>query len=249
MAVTSTRRAQDGPRPGARPPAPAAAALRPDRATTTWLREAYGDVYRLNVFGIKMYVTAGADMAEQVLVNRDRVFANGPAWSHFIGPFFHRGHHAARLRRAPAPPADPAARVHQRRAAQLPRSDGAAHPAQPRGVGDGGEPAAAPHVQGAHPRPRPGDLRRRRPRRREEQRAGQQGVHRRGAGRDLDHPQAGPGHRRGRRGCRPARSSRSSSARTCRPSVATAATTCSPSCAARRARTATSSATTTSSTT
>ena len=30
-------------------------------------------------------------MAEQVLVNRDRTFANGPAWSHFIGPFFHRG--------------------------------------------------------------------------------------------------------------------------------------------------------------
>ena len=56
-----------------------------------FLREAYGDVFRLNVFGIKMYVTAGADMAEQVLVNRDRTFANGPAWSHFIGPFFHRG--------------------------------------------------------------------------------------------------------------------------------------------------------------
>jgi cytochrome P450 len=56
-----------------------------------FLREAYGDVYRLNVFGVHLYVTAGADMAEQVLVNRDRVFANGPAWSHFIGPFFHRG--------------------------------------------------------------------------------------------------------------------------------------------------------------
>lgn len=56
-----------------------------------FLREAYGEVYRLNVFGIHMYVTAGADMAEQVLVNRDRTFANGPAWSHFIGPFFHRG--------------------------------------------------------------------------------------------------------------------------------------------------------------
>ncbi len=56
-----------------------------------WLRENYGQVYRLNVFGIRMYVTAGADMAEQVLVNRDRTFANGPAWSHFIGPFFHRG--------------------------------------------------------------------------------------------------------------------------------------------------------------
>ena len=38
-----------------------------------------------------LYVTAGADLAEQVLVNRDRTFANGPAWSHFIGPFFHRG--------------------------------------------------------------------------------------------------------------------------------------------------------------
>ncbi len=56
-----------------------------------WLREAYGEVYRLNVFGITLYVTAGADLAEQVLVNRDRTFANGPAWSHFIGPFFHRG--------------------------------------------------------------------------------------------------------------------------------------------------------------
>ena len=56
-----------------------------------FLREAYGDVYRLNVFGIHMYVTAGADMAEQVLVNRDRTVANGPAWSHFFGPFFHRG--------------------------------------------------------------------------------------------------------------------------------------------------------------
>ena len=56
-----------------------------------FLRESYGEVYRLNVFGIHMYVTAGADMAEQVLVNRDRTFANGPAWSHFIGPFFHRG--------------------------------------------------------------------------------------------------------------------------------------------------------------
>ncbi len=56
-----------------------------------WLRETYGELYRLKVFGVKMYVTAGADLAEQVLVNRDRTFANGPAWSHFIGPFFHRG--------------------------------------------------------------------------------------------------------------------------------------------------------------
>src|SRR4051794_8661376 len=56
-----------------------------------FLRETYGELYRLKVFGVTMYVTAGADLAEQVLVNRDRTFANGPAWSHFIGPFFHRG--------------------------------------------------------------------------------------------------------------------------------------------------------------
>ena len=90
-----------------------------------FLREAYGEVYRLYVFGVRMHVTAGADAAEQVLVNRDRSFANGPAWSHFIGPFFHRGIDAARLRRAPAPPADPPARLHQRRTAPLPRRDGA----------------------------------------------------------------------------------------------------------------------------
>jgi cytochrome P450 len=56
-----------------------------------FLRAAYGDLYTLSAFGVRMYVTAGADAAEQVLVNRDRDFASGPAWSHFIGPFFHRG--------------------------------------------------------------------------------------------------------------------------------------------------------------
>ena len=56
-----------------------------------FLREAYGDLYTLSAFGVKLHVTAGADAAEQVLVNRDRTFASGPAWSHFIGPFFRRG--------------------------------------------------------------------------------------------------------------------------------------------------------------
>ncbi|MBV9831156.1 MAG: cytochrome P450 [Marmoricola sp.] len=56
-----------------------------------FLRETYGDLYKLSAFGVTLHVTAGADAAEQVLVNRDRTFANGPAWSHFIGPFFHRG--------------------------------------------------------------------------------------------------------------------------------------------------------------
>jgi cytochrome P450 len=56
-----------------------------------FLRAAYGDVVRLNVFGTTLYAAYGLDAAEQVLINRDRIFANGPAWSHFIGPFFRRG--------------------------------------------------------------------------------------------------------------------------------------------------------------
>lgn len=56
-----------------------------------FLRKTYGEIFRLNVFGTKVYATSGAEVAEQVLVNRNRVFANGPAWSHFIGPFFRRG--------------------------------------------------------------------------------------------------------------------------------------------------------------
>lgn len=55
------------------------------------LRQQYGDVIRLDVFGTTLYAAYGLDAAEQVLVNRDRTFANGPAWSHFIGPFFRRG--------------------------------------------------------------------------------------------------------------------------------------------------------------
>ena len=57
----------------------------------TWLREHYGRVYRLRVFGVDMYVTSGPETFERVFVNRDKAFASGPAWSHFIGPFFHRG--------------------------------------------------------------------------------------------------------------------------------------------------------------
>lgn len=55
------------------------------------LRGRHGDVVRMNVFGTTLYAAYGLDAAEQVLINRDRIFANGPAWSHFIGPFFRRG--------------------------------------------------------------------------------------------------------------------------------------------------------------
>jgi cytochrome P450 len=55
------------------------------------LRASYGEVLKLNVFGTTLHACYGLDAAEQILINRDRDFANGPAWSHFIGPFFRRG--------------------------------------------------------------------------------------------------------------------------------------------------------------
>lgn len=54
-------------------------------------RAKYGEVLKLNVFGTTLYACYGMDAAEKILINRERVFANGPAWSHFIGPFFRRG--------------------------------------------------------------------------------------------------------------------------------------------------------------
>jgi len=55
------------------------------------LRATYGEMVKLNVFGVTLHAAFGLDAAEQVLINRERDFANGPAWSHFIGPFFRRG--------------------------------------------------------------------------------------------------------------------------------------------------------------
>ena len=56
-----------------------------------WLKQTYGSVYKMKVLGTEMYMTSGPDAAEALFVNRDKVFASGPAWSHFIGPFFTRG--------------------------------------------------------------------------------------------------------------------------------------------------------------
>ncbi len=56
-----------------------------------WLRDHYGEVTRMNVLGTQLYAVNGPDAFETVFVNRDKVFASGPAWSHFVGPFFNRG--------------------------------------------------------------------------------------------------------------------------------------------------------------
>ncbi|GAB90003.1 cytochrome P450 [Gordonia rhizosphera] len=51
----------------------------------------FGQVSGLNALGVKMVIAAGARAADEILMNRDKAFANGPAWSYFIGPFFNRG--------------------------------------------------------------------------------------------------------------------------------------------------------------
>ena len=51
----------------------------------------YGKISGLNALALKLVVTGGPRAASEILMNKDRAFANGPAWSYFIGPFFNRG--------------------------------------------------------------------------------------------------------------------------------------------------------------
>lgn len=51
----------------------------------------FGRVSFINAFGQKLVTCRGAQAADQILMNKDKAFANGPAWSFFIGPFFNRG--------------------------------------------------------------------------------------------------------------------------------------------------------------
>jgi cytochrome P450 len=53
--------------------------------------EQFGPVTWSWLFGQRTVTVQGPEATEAVLVNRDKAFANGPAWSYFIGPFFHRG--------------------------------------------------------------------------------------------------------------------------------------------------------------
>ncbi|MGH3716580.1 MAG: cytochrome P450 [Micromonosporaceae bacterium] len=57
-----------------------------------WQRyERYGPVSWLRALGTRMVNAIGPDAAEVVLQNRDKAYANGPAWGYAIGPFFRRG--------------------------------------------------------------------------------------------------------------------------------------------------------------
>lgn len=51
----------------------------------------YGEVYGINAFGVRMVMACGAEAAAEILQHGGHDFANAPAWSYFIGPFFHRG--------------------------------------------------------------------------------------------------------------------------------------------------------------
>ena len=51
----------------------------------------FGKVSGLNAMGLRMVLASGPQNASTILVNKDHAFANAPAWSYFIGPFFNRG--------------------------------------------------------------------------------------------------------------------------------------------------------------
>ena len=52
----------------------------------------YGAVSQLHLLGRDPWLMLlGPDAQEAVLTNRDKAFANGPAWSYLVGPFFHGG--------------------------------------------------------------------------------------------------------------------------------------------------------------
>ncbi|NKR43596.1 cytochrome P450 [Rhodococcus hoagii] len=54
-------------------------------------RELFGDITYLNAFGLKFVIPLTADGSEAVAMNRQKAFANEPAWGYLIGPFFRRG--------------------------------------------------------------------------------------------------------------------------------------------------------------
>lgn len=51
----------------------------------------YGPVAWGWLLGQRTVTVHGPEAAEVVLVDRDKAFASGPAWSYFVGPFFNRG--------------------------------------------------------------------------------------------------------------------------------------------------------------
>ena len=53
--------------------------------------DTYGPLSWSRAFGTRIVSVLGPEAAGEVLLNRDKAFANGPGWAYFIGPFFERG--------------------------------------------------------------------------------------------------------------------------------------------------------------
>lgn len=51
----------------------------------------YGPVAPLRALGDTWVMLLGPDACQAALVNKDKAFANGPAWAELVGPFFDRG--------------------------------------------------------------------------------------------------------------------------------------------------------------
>ncbi|SHU39160.1 cytochrome P450 Cyp136B2 family protein [Mycobacteroides abscessus subsp. abscessus] len=96
--------------PGDFPPAPAGSGLRTVpgggglplvgetpaliRDLPAWARRRYaryGPVSWANILGLRVVIALGPDAGQTILINKERAFANGPAWGYLIGPFFRRG--------------------------------------------------------------------------------------------------------------------------------------------------------------
>ncbi|MHB9757007.1 cytochrome P450 [Streptomyces sp. BYX5S] len=53
--------------------------------------ERYGPVAPFHVLGKTSVMLLGPDACGEALLNKDKAFANEPAWARLVGPFFHRG--------------------------------------------------------------------------------------------------------------------------------------------------------------
>jgi cytochrome P450 len=51
----------------------------------------YGEITPIRMIGRTWVVALGPDACEEILLNRQKAFANGPAWTYVVGPFFRRG--------------------------------------------------------------------------------------------------------------------------------------------------------------
>ncbi len=65
--------------------------MRDPMGTSRQQYEEFGPVSWTHAYGIPIVVVIGPEAIGEVLVNRDKAYANGPGWSYFIGPFFERG--------------------------------------------------------------------------------------------------------------------------------------------------------------